>query len=98
MFSVGETVLVVTEKGIAFDGHIMARAIGDEGGPPAYQVAVHKREQNAQWHKACDVFIVEEAKKEEMDSIENFLKKLLPPGDTFAPNRTRIIHARADLF
>jgi hypothetical protein len=75
MFAVGETVLVVTEKGIAFDGHIMARAIGDEGGPPAYQIAVHKREQNAQWHKACDVFIVEEAKTENIDSIESFLKK-----------------------
>ena len=75
MFDVGQTVLVVTEKGIAFDGLVMARAIGDEGGPPAYQIAVHKREQNAQWHKACDVFTVEETKKEDTDSIESFLKR-----------------------
>lgn len=75
MFDVGQTVLVVTEKGVAFDGHIMARALGDEGGPPAYQIAVHGREQNAQWHKACDVFTVEPIEQEDPDSIQSFIKK-----------------------
>lgn len=75
MFDIGQTVLVVTDKGIAYDGSIMARAMGDNGGPPAYQVAPQGHKQQAQWHKASDVFMLEETEPEDQNSIESFLKK-----------------------
>jgi hypothetical protein len=74
MFDVGQVVLVISDRGVSYDGVIMARATGDNGGPPAYQIAVHGREADAQWHKASDVFIVEE-RDEDPNSIERFLKK-----------------------
>lgn len=75
MFEIGQTVLVISDKGVSYDGSVMARATGDNGGPPAYQVAPQGHEHQAQWHKACDVFLLEEAEKKDPDSIENFLRR-----------------------
>jgi hypothetical protein len=75
MLEIGQAVLVLTEKGVAYNGYIIARAAGDNGGPPAYQIAPHGSGQQSQWHKACEVFVPEEIKKEDPSSIESFLKK-----------------------
>ncbi len=76
MFDVGQAVLVITDKGVAYDGYIVARALGDNGGPPAYQVAPQGAgQQQKQWHRACDVFEIETTPPEELGSIENFLRK-----------------------
>jgi hypothetical protein len=75
MFEIGQTVLVITDKGVTYDGTIAGRAKGDDGGPAAYQIAVHGREQLGQWHKACDVFVVEPTEQEDQDSIQSFMKK-----------------------
>ena len=75
MFNVGQEVLVITDKGIAYSGYITARALGDNGGPPAYQIAMHSGGQQNQWHRASDVFLPEEIAQEDPNAIENFLKK-----------------------
>ena len=75
MFDIGQAVLVITDKGIAYDGVIMARAMGDNGGPPAYQIALHGAGQQSQWHRSSEVFLPEMVEPEDPDSIENFLKK-----------------------
>jgi hypothetical protein len=61
MFEVGKKVLVITDKGVTFDATILATAKGD-GGPGAYKVALNDRgpEQLGQWHKAADVFILDQ--------------------------------------
>ncbi len=74
MFNIGQEVLVITDKGIAYNGYISARATGDDGGPPAYQVTIHGSQQN-QWHRSGEVFLPEEATQEDTNSIESFLKK-----------------------
>jgi hypothetical protein len=75
MFNIGQAVLVITDKGVAYEGYVMARALGDNGGPSAYQVAIHGNSQQSQWHRASEVFAPEETKPEEPGSIESFLKK-----------------------
>lgn len=74
MFNIGQEVLVITDKGIAYNGYITARALGDNGGPPAYQITAHGGQQN-QWHRAGDVFLPEEISQEDPNSIESYLKK-----------------------
>jgi hypothetical protein len=76
VFEVGQAVLVISDKGVAYDGYIVARAIGDNGGSPAYQVAPQgSGQQQKQWHRSCDVFVVEAAPPEEVESIDSFLRK-----------------------
>ena len=62
MFDVGQKVTVISDKGITYDGIIIARAAGDNG-PGAYKVALDGSgpEQMGQWHKAADLFVREEA-------------------------------------
>ncbi len=75
MFEVGQKVLVITEKGVTYDATILATAKGD-GGPGAYKVALtdHGPEQLGQWHKAADVFIMDQTWEEKKDSWDEFLK------------------------
>lgn len=75
MFEIGQTVLVITDKGVSYDGMVMARATGDNGGPSAYQIAPKGHEHQGQWHKACDVFVLEQSHEKDADSIENFFRK-----------------------
>ena len=75
MLDVGQAVLVITDKGVAYPGYVLARATGDNGGPPAYQIAPHGGGQQSQWHRASEVFVPEVTETEDPDSIENFLKK-----------------------
>ena len=60
MFYVGEKVTVIADKGITYDGIILARATGDSG-LGAYKIALDGggTEQMGQWHKAGDVFVRE---------------------------------------
>jgi len=67
MFEIGQAVLVITDKGVSYEGYITARALGDNGGLPAYQVsAAHGGGQTNQWHRS---------NVEDPNSIETYLKK-----------------------
>jgi hypothetical protein len=75
MYKRGQTVIVITDKGIAYEADIVATAKDDQG-LAAYKVAVHGigNEQLGQWHKACDVF-VEEASVAEEDAAWSSITK-----------------------
>ena len=73
MFDLGQPVLVIADKVISYEGIVTGRAKGDDGGMAADQVALRGGEQTGQWHKACDVFVVEET-KEDADAAESFFK------------------------
>jgi hypothetical protein len=75
MFDIGQAVLVITDKGVGYDGYVTARAMGDNGGPPAYQITPHSGGQQTQWHRSSEVFLPELTEPEDPDSIESFLKK-----------------------
>lgn len=62
MFDLNQSVIVITEKGVTYDGYVMARASG-ENGSAAYQIGLEGAgaEQPGQWHKASDVFVPEAA-------------------------------------
>lgn len=77
MIEVGQRVIVITDKGLAYDAKVTARALGDSG-PCAYKVTLNDRgpEQLGQWHKACDVFVPEMTEEQdEQDDLDSFLKK-----------------------
>ena len=65
MLEINQGVIVITEKGIAYEGYIMARGTG-ENGAAAYKIGVEGAgfEQQGQWHKACDVFVAEPVKED----------------------------------
>ena len=69
MFELDQEVVVITDKGIAYEGFILARAKGDDGSG-AYEIGLEGRgfEQSGQWHKACDVFVEERTEMEAQDS------------------------------
>jgi hypothetical protein len=75
MLDIGQAVLVITEKGVAYPGYVTARALGDNGGAPAYQIAPNGGGQQSQWHRASDVFVPEETETEDPNAILSFLKK-----------------------
>jgi hypothetical protein len=60
MFDVGQEVTVINEKGVGYSGYVVARATGDDG-QKAYKIAVDGGglQQLGQWHKACDVFVLD---------------------------------------
>jgi hypothetical protein len=68
---------VITDKGIAYDAVILARAKSDSGGPGAYKVSMHglDADHHGQWHKASDVFLPELTAQEKKDSWNDFLKE-----------------------
>jgi len=76
MFDVGQKVTVITDKGIAYDGVILARATGDAGAG-AYKVTLEGSgpDQLGQWHKAGDVFIQEKGDDEAQDVWKNLEEK-----------------------
>jgi hypothetical protein len=72
MFEVGQKVIVITDKGIAYDAEILATAQGDDGSR-AYKVKI---EQAGQWHKACEIFAPDKsASEEEQLALDIFLKQ-----------------------
>ncbi len=75
MFDIGQAVLVITDRGAAYEGHVKARAMGDNGGPPAYLIESNVGGQHDQWHRSFEVFVPEPTKAEDPDSIEAYLKR-----------------------
>jgi hypothetical protein len=75
MLKTGQTVIVITDKGIAYEADIVATAKSDSG-LAAYKVAVHGAgsEQLGQWHKACDVFVEDQTEAEEDASWKSITK------------------------
>lgn len=76
MFKVGQEVMVISDKGIAYNGYILARATGDDD-LKAYKIVVDGggMEQMGQWHKASDVFVLDPsdpAEAEDPASVERF--------------------------
>ncbi len=66
MLSIGQRVVVITDKGLSYDGVILARAAGDAQ-VAAYKVGLESGsyQQHGQWHKSCDVFVPETSEDEE---------------------------------
>lgn len=60
MYHIGQEVTVISDKGLAYDGYIMAVATGEDG-QKAYKIAIEGAglTQLGQWHKASDVFVVD---------------------------------------
>ena len=75
MFDIGQAVLVITDRGAAYEGHVKARATGDNGGPPAYLIASNVGGQTDQWHRSNEVFLPEPIQAEDPNAIESYLKK-----------------------
>jgi hypothetical protein len=79
MFKVGQEVTVISEKGVAYSGYILASATGDEG-QKAYKIAIDGAGmgQLGQWHKAVDVFVMDPREASEMEepvSIEHLRRQ-----------------------
>jgi hypothetical protein len=77
MFDLGQKVVVITDKGVAFDAVIIGRAKGDNAGPGAYKIAMKDLgpETIGQWHRASEVFIPEQTAQERKESWNDFLKE-----------------------
>jgi hypothetical protein len=60
MLELDQSVIVITDKGVAYEGFIMARATA-ENGASAYRIGIEGAgfQQQGQWHKADDVFVPE---------------------------------------
>jgi hypothetical protein len=58
MLELNQSVIVINDKGVAYEGYIMARASG-ENGTAAYKIGLEGAGfgQQGQWHKAGDVFV-----------------------------------------
>jgi hypothetical protein len=76
MFEVGQRVTVITDKGITYDGIILARATGDSGAG-AYKIALDGSglEQMGQWHKAGDVFLREKTEEDSEPAWEGVAER-----------------------
>jgi len=76
LFDAGQKVTVIADKGISYDGVILARAVGDNG-PGAYKVALNGSvtEQMGQWHRAIDVFVYEKSDNKKQDFWESSTEK-----------------------
>ncbi len=77
MFEVGQEVTVITDKGIGYNGFILARATGADG-LKAYKVSIDGAglQQLGQWHKASDVFVLDSqdpAPQEMPQSLESLV-------------------------
>lgn len=60
MLELDQSVIVITDKGVAYEGFIMARATA-ENGASAYRIGIEGAgfQQQGQWHKSGDVFVPE---------------------------------------
>jgi hypothetical protein len=103
MLEVGQKVLVISDKGIAYDATILARAKGEDG-PPAYKVALNERgpEQLGQWHRACNIFLPEvtESSKEpeeDDDFLDNLLKMTRSPLAIEPPHESPVAAEAVDV-
>jgi hypothetical protein len=83
MFEVGQEVTVITDKGIGYNGFIMARATGADG-LKAYKVSIDGAglQQIGQWHKASDVYVMDpqdNAAQDMPQSLESLVEGITKP-------------------
>jgi len=73
MFDVGQEVTIIGDKGVAYNGYVLARATGDDG-TKAYKIMLDGGglQQMGQWHKACDVFVLDAKAKPEKIEAEAY--------------------------
>lgn len=75
----GQEVMVINDKGVAYTGYVMATATSADG-QKAYKVAIEGGglQQLGQWHKACDIFVVDPPTPPRDEPIEiNQMKSFL---------------------
>ena len=67
MLELDQSVIVINDKGVAYEGYIMARATG-ENATAAYKIGLDGAglEQQGQWHKSGDVFVPEPKKADDL--------------------------------
>lgn len=67
MLNIGQKVVVITDKGLSYEGVILARAAGDAQSA-AYKVGLESGgyQQHGQWHKSTDVFVPEAIEEDEL--------------------------------
>lgn len=65
MLDLNQTVIVIGEKGVTYEGYVMERASGDNGSA-AYRIGLEGAglDQQGQWHRSSDVFVPEPAKED----------------------------------
>jgi hypothetical protein len=65
MLELNQSVIVIAEKGLTYEGYIMARATAEDGAS-AYRIGLEGAgfDQQGQWHKAADVFVPEPRKED----------------------------------
>lgn len=65
MLDINQTVIVITDKGVSYEGYVMARATSEDGAS-AYRIGVEGAgfNQQGEWHKAGDVFVPEPVKED----------------------------------
>jgi hypothetical protein len=65
VLELNQSVIVIGDKGVTYEGYVMARASG-ENGAAAYRIGLEGAgyAQQGQWHKSCDVFVPEPKKKD----------------------------------
>ena len=65
MLDLNQTVIVIGEKGVTYEGYVMERATGDNGSA-AYRIGLEGAgfEQQGQWHRSSDVYVPEPEKED----------------------------------
>lgn len=65
MLDLNQSVIVIGEKGVTYEGYIMQRAAG-ENGSAAYRIGLEGAgfEQVGQWHRSSDVYVAEPLKED----------------------------------
>jgi len=83
MYEVGEEIIVITDKGVAYNGYILARATGSDG-KKAYKVSIHGGgiEQTGNWHKESDIFTMDSQDSAELpttESLQSIVEEIRKP-------------------
>jgi hypothetical protein len=67
MLNIGQKVVVITDKGLSYDGVILARAASDTQ-TSAYKIGLESGsyQPHGQWHKSGDVFVPEATEEDEL--------------------------------
>jgi hypothetical protein len=67
MLDLNQSVIVIGEKGVTYEGYVMERANGDNGAA-AYRIGLEGagESQQGQWHRSSDVFVPEPAKEDSL--------------------------------
>jgi hypothetical protein len=65
VLDLNQSVIVIGEKGVTYEGYVMERASGDNGSA-AYRIGLEGAgfEQQGQWHRSSDVFVPELRKED----------------------------------